>query len=629
MTFFNTKTVRNVAVFIAVFVSSSRLTYAQTNADVDFSDTIHLAFNTNFNGYSSLDSVMKGKQVFIAGENHTFLESNSKLWVKNIKYLHKNAGLRNVFMETGRSNAWLVNSYVQSGDTALYSVIKKYLFEEYARAYKELMKFNATLDDSAKIQVIGIDLERGGFGALKVLSLLLPEGRLPHDSIDLHIESLQGIVMYQDREIFNKEDEEEESQYFYGYTYSARNTLNLILENFDKHEAEYKTYLGDSFPLFNDILTGLKDAKYWSELESTKSVQAYVYREKYMYKRFLEEYAKHTGAYYGQFGRCHATKKRADKNACEWYVFKSLANRLKHSTEVNLKGKILAMGILYNSDSDYKTGDWESVSEHIDDLFGKLDKGRVLLYNLANDTVLNAFFADDFDYLFLNTNNPDREHPYFNEDFEDFSSPVDARLKVMYGYGQYEIDLEAIGELHSLGNRAQYSEPLTVHGFFMGTGNSNVKSVTSGTYVGIVKGVKSQETDSLSSSLSGFIYSSQVLVDILPQVKVIDAMLGGSLGYSQLQLKVKRENNAEGLPIASGFVGERSTAVYRNPAVTARLLLRCDINLGRFTIGADVGSAYDLSKKNWRLDGDLLNSGPKTSFKGLFANAYVGFNFVL
>ncbi|MFT5724225.1 MAG: hypothetical protein ACI9JN_001343, partial [Bacteroidia bacterium] len=36
--------------------------------------------------------------------------------------------------------------------------------------------------------------------------------------------------------------------------------------------------------------------------------------------------------------------------------------------------------------------------------------------------------------------------------------------------------------------------------------------------------------------------------------------------------------------------------------------------------------SFDLSKTEWRLDGDLIANGPQTSFNGLYGNAHIGFN---
>ena len=582
-------------------------------------------------GYSPIESLLPGKEIFIVGENHTFLESNTKLWIQNIRYLHKHAGVRNILMEHGQSNAWLVNTYIQTGDEEIYKVIKKYAFEEYAWVYKELMKFNSSLKDDEKLQVIGLDLERGSYGAVKVLSMLIPTNRQPHDSIDLHIESIKGMAAYQDQEIFKGETGDEETNKYFGYTYSATNTLKLVVDNFSRNERHYKALLQDSFEVFKGIINGVKHAQYWNGLETEKTVQDYVYREEYMYRRFLEEYGQHEGNYYGQFGRCHATKKRADKNSCEWYVFKSLGNRLKESAQADFKSRILTIGMLYETDNDYESEGWEAVDGKIESVFEQLDANRVLLYDLQKDTILGNFFAEDFDLLFFNTNRPDEEHPYYNGSYE-WSDDWEQRIKIGYTRAIYEIDLNSLGLIHNEVNRLKFDEPLTLNGLFLTTsnGDEDIKSIVSTTYLGFVAPIESTESDSLGSVVSrlgGAVYNSMVMFDVMPDSKVLDFMIGGALGYSQLWLKVTEENVDQHVPISSGFVGERRTTIYRNPALTGTLAAGVDLNISRLTIGAEVGAVYDMSKKNWRLDGELLETGPATSFRGIYANLRVGVNF--
>ena len=69
-------------------VSLAQIT-KQVHSDFDniyFSDTdtLHL-YEEDFNGLSMLDSVVPNFKVFLTGENHTYTESNARLWLKMIK----------------------------------------------------------------------------------------------------------------------------------------------------------------------------------------------------------------------------------------------------------------------------------------------------------------------------------------------------------------------------------------------------------------------------------------------------------------------------------------------------------------------------------------------------------------
>lgn len=625
----NLKTKRHFAFVILL----SLLTCNAFADKISYTDTIALNNHDTTFGYQQLDSNIAGKSIFIAGENHTYLESNSKLWVQNIKYLYKNAGVRNVLTEGGPAMAWLTNEYIQTGDSSLFAVIKKYVFEEYADKYEKLREFNVTLDSNDRITLYGIDLERGTYGAMKVLSMLIPDSVSAPDSIDIHIEGVLGMAMYQDREIFKRDEKEDddEEDYLYGYSYSVSGTINLLLDNFERHDTLYEAYLGDKYDLFKEILMSLKNARYWNRLERNNTAQGYVYREKYMYQQFLSIYNEKGGKYYGQFGRCHATKKKADKNSCEWYVFKSLANRMKQSKELNLKNQIMTFGIMYKDDNDYLADDWEIVGSEIDALFDSLGENTVLLYDLASDSSLSAFFEEDFDYLFLNTYSPSKDHPYFDPtDFlEDYGTPF---YVLAYRYGQTYINLESIGQLHDADNQDVFasSNPLIYHGGIFRTGNKTYSNWVSSTYMGATQAINSVNTDGRGQSeskLTSFAYNSEVLYDLVGGLNFLDVYLGGALGFSNLRLAVTETNDNLNLPISSGFVGGMKQSIFNNPAFTGSILFGIDINMGPVTIGCNVGSQYDFSKPEWRLGGELLKDGPQTSFTALMAGVHAGFNF--
>jgi len=602
-------------------VSISLIASAQ---NIDYNDTLSLSNRKIIKGFSALDSVVPNKKIFIAGENHTYRESNSKLWVQNIKYLYAHAGVRNVVMESGLSTAWLANEYIQTGDTAIFNIIEKYVYKEYAERYKQLYRFNRDLDSGEKVQVFGIDLERGSFGALKVLSLLLPYTLQPHDSIDLHIESIRGMAMYQDREVFD--DKEDEG--YNGYTYSVSSTLQLVIKNFRKHEYAYKDFLGTRFDLFSRIIGGLEQTIKWRDFDSENTPQGYVFREKYMYNSFVALLDSNPGKYYGQFGRCHATKKKADKNSCEWYVFKSLANRLKEDPRLDLQNDIVTFGIIYGEDDDYADDDWELVEDEINALFENLAANRVMLFDLSKDSILADYFVDDFDYFFLNSYQPSEKNPYYTELYDYTDSEEDGKITIGYSYGLQELDLWPLAERHSLVSQAAFDEMIVWQGGNITFSSEGMVSTSNVSFMSPIEMSNSNGNNVVNTKLTGFTYNSYVFYDLLSNVKFIDFLLGGSLGYSQFSFKVEERTQNPG-NIATGFLGTTKKSIYKNPAITGRLSAGLLFNIGRLTFGGEVGNVFDFSKTEWRLDGSTISEGPETSFSGLFGAAHLGVNFDL
>ena len=109
-------------------------------------------------------------------------------------------------------------------------------------------------------------------------------------------------------------------------------------------------------------------------------------------------------------------------------------------------------------------------------------------------------------------------------------------------------------------------------------------------------------------------------------MNAVDLLIGGALGYTLLNFKVE-ETTDDPRNITTGFLGTTKKSVYKNPGVTGRVGAGLVFNIGRFTLGGEVGTALDFSNPGWRLDGQLINAGPDTYLSGFYGAAHVGLNF--
>jgi len=609
-------TSRTIALLILAL--AAQLTFAQNFE----SDTINLRDADTSIGFEILDDAVNNYEVFITGENHSYLESNSKLWVKQIKYLYHNAGVRNIMIEYGFASGWLINEYLQEGDTNHLNILKDYSFKQFASAYEELHEFNDSLPDNEKIHLVGIDLERGIYSAAKVLSLQLPEEKVPHDSIALDIESLKSLVSYNDNEIFGDNDRD-----FFN-SYSASNTLNRILSNFNAHKNHYKDFLEDKYVLFERILTGFADQEKWKEYQEDNSTHQFVFREKYMFDRFKEEFKNCDGKFFGQFGRCHTAKSTQEQNSCNWYHFKSLANRIEESPELKLKNKVMTTGILYKSDV-YEDEAWADMDGHIDSLFDLMVDDRILLYNLPKDSLLSKKLEGYFDFVLINTTKASSNYPNTNLEDLNMTGGV-SKSKFLFSAGLLNIDLAELNDL-----LVEYEDPfdngLIIIGAEIVTTNKNVdwiKSNLTVTWIVPQKRVYDNLTlqREINMKLSGIFLNNFTAFNLTNKIDAIDIMPGIGLGISRLKLKVD-ETSGGPIRFRHGFIGDRKTSEYANPALTFTLGGEVDLNLGPLTIGGTGGYQYDLSKKRWLTDKILLDNGPETSLRGWYAQFHIGFNF--
>lgn len=595
-------------------------TFFSSTVKATGSDTLHVHDSASFAGFELIDSLVNDYDVFITGENHTFLDANSRLWVKMFKYLHQKAGVKNIMIEYGYASGWLINEYIQTGDTNLFNILKTYAYDQYAEAYKELMEYNQTLDSSDKIYLTGIDLERGVHSASKVLSMQFPEGKEPHDSIALHVESLKSLVIYNEIKVFDPK-----SNYSYFNSYSVRSTIDNIIENFDAHEAHYEEFIGENFALFKRILNGIKDLKVYLQYDRENSTHQFVYRERYMYKQFKKEYLEHEGKFFGQFGRCHISKNTQAENSCNWYNFKSLANRIKQNgIDTNRSVKVFTMGIFYR-DGESDEDELEDVQDHLEELYDEMDDRRIALYDLPNDTVLHERLEEMFDYIVLCTYKTNREYGASVQEIEDIlGSGTGAKIYVLLSGGIHQLDMTSLNNYFGLSASDGFS-PNTP--FWSITISSKEKRLGFQS-LGYIGGYLKQEldlNDSMSARMKGFIYKSLSGYDVLKKQEWIDLVGGFGFSYHNLKLDIKRLTDA--VTPSNGFVGEESVSRVKNPAILVDVFSSLEFNIKRLTVGGTIGYGWDLSQYNWRVDRRLLSEGPTTSLGGPFGSFNLGFNF--
>jgi len=178
--------------------------------------------------------------------------------------------------------------------------------------------------------------------------------------------------------------------------------------------------------------------------------------------------------------------------------------------------------------------------------------------------------------------------------------------------------------------RESFTNGLVSHNVDFVTSNDEIGGFMTGSNFGVYQAIETNNVDSMGESrsrLTGFTYNSYFLYNVLPEVKFIDLFAGASIGYSLMNLTVSESSPNTNQPITTGFIGGEKASVFKNPAITGRIMAGLNLNLGNITLGGDVGISQDFSKTNWRLAGELLNQGPKTSFNGLIGHVRLGFNF--
>lgn len=609
-------------VLIFTLISSLQIVKAQKNVS-----QLDIENNEDFSSFAMLDSVVSNYSVFFTGENHNFRTSNYKLQLKMLKYLYKMNGTRHLFLEFGVSRGWLVNSYVQSGDSSLFKILEDYSYDEYALLYKGLMEFNKTLPEDKKIMVHGIDIERSYSTPIKAMSMLLPTSQ-PPKSISLNIETLKSLAGFVDDEHDSFQEEEESDKmtnynynYNYGSRYSSDNTLELIIRDYDSLKPIYQQYLGDNAPLFDLMVEGVKAEIKRNEFLLTASMQSFIYREQFMYESLLSLVKQYPGEkFYGQFGRCHTPVTSQDK-WCDFYFFNSLANRLTETEEVELKGKVMSIGIYYPGSTTFETE--ATYNDKLEKLFELQSKEGIKLIHIDKKDSLFSGVYDKYQFIIVNSDAFKIEENNSNSNYTDYSSEV-----FSYGYtfpnieghlGYMFLNLKNLDGVFNNYGLPDMKSPQMFYGgavtlyedwFMYGSVSLHVIPKSTNRY-----------NDSTELSFKGHFVKGYLGIEstaserfnIIPRI---------GFGYGRLEFEQRFDQPLANMNTTSIFGSNPvSNVKYYNNALLVDPSIDIRYNIRYVAIGLNTGYQIDLSDRTWYSDQTgIISDSPKTSLSGFYVN---------
>jgi cytochrome c553/erythromycin esterase-like protein len=583
--------------------------YSDTSALKEMNYKIlNLENDDDYSSFNMLDSIVGDYRVFFTGENHMFRSSNRKLQLKMFKYLYDKAGVRTLFIELGYARGYLMNEYIQTGDSTIYNILKTYSFDIYSEFYKDLQEFNETLDSNQKIKVIGIDVERFHGLSVKLLSMLFPEDKAVPDSISLHVESILGLASYQD-DSYSSSDFEDR---YWRSGYSARNTLDALFENFDSHREIYKEYVGEeNYPILEKVMQSLVDKRTYDEYDEKNMPQGYVYREQYMYKNFINYIKEHPDEkFFGQFGRCHVSTTRQDE-ACSWHMFNSIATRLQNSNEPALKGKVLTIGNFYTQSSIYDDDlDEYPTLEYIVD---NIDDNDYTLVEVTKDSLFEKL-NEKYDFIIINNVAFDEEEEAADEvaeyEFDDFG--FDMRFGAYGGYENLFADFDNLNNFFTGLGLDEISSPITIINYGMDIYNKGgvYWAMEGGQWLGHSTSI----SDSINIEVSGLRFMMYSGTDLFEKqwISLIPRL---GLGYSNLKMTITQDNLKENI------FGETSTRVYQNPAFLMDFGTELRFSYKLLSIGFKGGYLWDVSKKRWISNEIMIENSPEQSLSGLYLGA--------
>lgn len=314
---------------------------------------------------------LMNKEVFLSGEYHRIFP-NKKIELQLIKYLRENANMKYLLVELSCSNAVIINSYLESGDE---NILRKF-FDEPSKSdalgfttdayvfYKELYKYNKSLLEEERLKVVGVDVDFSLSNALWALQMLLGD-KSDIKELNLIIDKVNKL-----NDEFNKQKGNSNAANIF-----IKDVYELSIEiskDIEKNSELYKKHLGDKYFDFEMVSENLK---YSLETKMGKNGNPNEARDGNMYRNF-NKYYNHLpkGKYFGQFGMNHAFQQSIGNE-------KYFATELNQNNDSPVKGKVLTIAYLYNSEDPFLNS--RGCSQEFLDMANPFIKSDITLFKLT------------------------------------------------------------------------------------------------------------------------------------------------------------------------------------------------------------------------------------------------------
>lgn len=287
---------------------------------------------------SIMDGDLKGKEIFLTGENHG-VKANVDLRMKFVKYFKERTDFKYYLWELPYSTAYFLNKYLQTGDEDIlrdvYSNLEgtdAYNQDDY-KHWQDLYQYNKSLDKERRITLIGIDIEHQSINAVKFINHCLSQALANSNCRDQeNPESIRDI----DRQLEVLMDLAEKENQTHGQDYSQeiKALAYKLLADLNSNKVVYQEILGDHYLSCQLVVQNLLNRYQVYEGNNFNHI-----RDGIMYKNFREIYAGlPKDKYFGQLGLSHIFQQSFPY--VDWFA--ALLEK-----DPGFQGKILSIAYVY------------------------------------------------------------------------------------------------------------------------------------------------------------------------------------------------------------------------------------------------------------------------------------------
>lgn len=264
----------------ALFCVHSLVLFSQT--ENSHFTTISIEDDHEYEGYELLET--SDNQLFVLAEHWHNIQKVPKATLKLLRYLHKEANVRILAIEQGESVAFMINGYLESGDTIMLKhITRNTLFwgKENRQFFIDLRNFNLTLPVSERIGVWSIDIEYKMASAIYVINELIGQNNIPEPLS----QTLGAFKFLFDDTKEHREQYDGLATMFY---YDKELVTDLVLKTLNDLEVnskEYISFFDDEFVQFATLILEMDDGL---TFDYTNPNTNYKFRDRLIYKKTLD-----------------------------------------------------------------------------------------------------------------------------------------------------------------------------------------------------------------------------------------------------------------------------------------------------------------------------------------------------
>lgn len=244
--------------------------------------SINLNNDTDFQGFELIE--IKDQRLFVLAEHWHNIRAVPSATFKIIRFLHKEGNVRILAIEQGASVAFMINSYLQTGDTTLLPKISRntmFWGIENREFLKNLRAFNETLTQQEKIVVRSVDIEYKMESAIFVINKWIMGKEIPDQ-----LQATLGVF----KSLFEQTRTHRESfdvlaVMFYYDKELVQGLVERTLVDLDENDELYMEFFRDDFVEFAQMILDMDDGL---TFDYTNPNTRYRFRDKIIYEKFEE-----------------------------------------------------------------------------------------------------------------------------------------------------------------------------------------------------------------------------------------------------------------------------------------------------------------------------------------------------